>query len=468
MGRVLVVDDERSLRDVLEVLIASQGHSVLLAKSVDEARATIATNDLDLVVTDLRLEPRGDGLDVVAAARARPEPPEVIVMTAFGTRDKALEAHKRGALFYLEKGPHLATDMAVLVSHAIEKRKLQVENTSLRQVLKDRFALEGVVGKSEAMKEVLDLVVRIAPTKANILLIGESGTGKERIARAIHARSDRAAGPFVPLNCGAIPENLIESELFGHVKGAFTGADSTKQGLFDSARAGTIFLDEIGELPLSLQPKLLRVLQERRAKPVGAVQEIEIDARVVTATNRDLEGEVKAGRFREDLFFRLNVLQIDLPPLRVRREDIPLLAQTFLEKYSREYHRDVNSISPEAMAKLLAFGFPGNVRQLENVIERGVALSLGPVLDVAQLPREIALAEEQKGPPAVHSIAPGASFPESGVDLERLVESFEQGLIEQALQRSGGVKTKAAELLGLSFRQFRYKLAKYDRLSEKG
>jgi len=461
VGRVLVVDDEQSLRDVLEILVTSKGHNVVTAKSVDEAREIIRTRDLDLVITDLRLEPRGDGLDVVSAARAKAEPPEVIVMTAYGARDKALEAQKRGALFYLEKGPHLATDMTVLVDHAIGKRSLYIENETLRRALRGRFSLEGIVGRSAAMREVLDLVERIAPTKASVLLVGESGTGKERIARVIHARSDRKTGPFVPINCGAIPENLIESELFGHVKGAFTGADTEKMGLFGAAKGGTIFLDEIGELPLGLQPKLLRVLQERRAKPVGAVSEIEVDVRVVTATNRDLEGDAKAGRFREDLFFRLNVLQIELPPLRSRREDVPLLAATFLTKYATEYKRDVTQIAPEAMDRLLSFGWPGNVRQLENVIERGVALATGNTIGIQQLPRELRDVSDAAEVARVSMAAPNEPFPETGVDLERIVEEYEIRWIEQGMEKAGGVKTKAAELLGLSFRQFRYKLAKY-------
>lgn len=460
MGRVLVVDDEQSLRDVLEVLISSKGHGVRTAASVEEARRIVADEDFDLVITDLRLEPQHDGIEIVRAARAKTDPPEVILMTAFGTREKALEAQQAGALFFVEKGPHLATDMAVLVDHAIEKRKLQVENVTLRRVIQGRFRLEGIVGKSPAMKEVFDLVERIAPTKANVLISGESGTGKERIARAIHSHSERAKGPFVPINCGAVPENLIESELFGHVKGAFTGADTNKQGLFEAATGGTIFLDEIGELPLALQPKLLRVLQERKIKPVGAVAEIDVDARVVAATNRDLEAEVRAGRFREDLFFRLNVLQIDIPPLRNRVEDVPVLVQTFLERYSKEYKRPVASIEPEAMERLLAFHYPGNVRQLENIIERGVALANGPTLTLAQLPREVLAVEEGRQRPAV-AVDGGAPFPEEGVDLERLLENIEFRLIQQALERALGVKTRAAELLNLSFRQFRYKLAKY-------
>ncbi len=461
MGRVLVVDDEQSLRDVLEVLIASRGHRVQTAANVPDATKFIAMEDLDLVITDLRLEPGGDGLDVVRAARARPDPPEVIVMTAYGTREKAQQAIADGASFYLEKGPHLATDIEVLMSQAINKRRLQVDVESLRKVLGDRYGASGFAAKSPAFREVLELVERIAPLKATVLLTGESGTGKERVAKALHFGGVTRKGPFVPLNCGAIPENLIESELFGHVRGAFTGADTPKQGLFETARGGTIFLDEIGELPLALQPKLLRVLQERRMKPVGAVSELDVDVRVVAATNRDLEAEVRAGRFREDLYFRLNVLELHLPPLRQRREDIPLLVQQFVTKFAREYGRPVTGIAPEAMERLLAFAFPGNVRQLENIIERGVALSDAGLLTLAQLPKEMVAAEP--APARVMAVSGEQPFPDEGIDLERMVDDFEYRLIAQALERAQGVKTKAAELLGLSFRQFRYKLAKYER-----
>ena len=466
MGRVLVVDDEKSLRDVLEVLISSKGHAVLTAKNVGEAKTRLDSTDFDLVVTDLRLEPGGDGMDVVRHARSRRSPPEIIVMTAYGTRQKALQAQEYGALFYLEKGPHLATDMSVLVAQAVDKRKLQLENALLREQLLQRNRLEGVVGKSDAMKDVFELVERIAPTRANVLLVGESGTGKERIARAIHYHSNYAEGPFVPLNCGAIPENLIEAELFGHTKGAFTGADEAKPGMFEAAEAGTIFLDEIGELPLSLQPKLLRVLQERTVKPVGANVELEVDVRVLAATNRDLEAEVDAGRFREDLYFRLNVLQIDVPPLRERKEDLALLATTFLHRYSEEYHRDVDRISPAAMELLLGFMWPGNVRQLENVVERAVALSTGHVLDVAQLPKALRESEPLADDRRVKALDLDTAFPEAGVDLEQMLEDLESKLILAALDSADGVKTKAAELLGLTFRQFRYKLGKNERLRE--
>ncbi|MCA9550406.1 MAG: sigma-54-dependent Fis family transcriptional regulator [Myxococcales bacterium] len=465
MGRVLVVDDEQGLRDALEVLITSKGHVPTTAKSVAEAKDHLSRSFFDVVLTDLRLEPGGDGMDVVAAARAVEDPPEVIVMTAYGTREKAQLAISKGASFYLEKGPHLATDVQVLVAQAINTRRLQADNAQLRQALVGRFSVGGIVGRSEAMREVLDLVQRVGPLKTTVLITGESGTGKERVAKALHYAGE-TKGPFVPINCGAVPENLIESELFGHMKGAFTGADRDKEGLFEAARGGTLFLDEIGELPVQLQPKLLRALQERRIKRLGAVEEVPVEVRLVAATNRELEAEVRAGRFREDLYFRLNVVQIDLPSLRQRREDIPLLVSAFLRQFSEEYGREVLQVEPEAMERLLAFEYPGNVRQLQNIIERGVALAVGDTLRTTNLPKEVAHAES--APRRVISVQDDSAFPEEGVDLERLVEDFEYGLIARALEKAGGVKTRAAELLGLSFRQFRYKLSKFERRRDGG
>ncbi len=465
MGRVLVVDDEESLRDVLEVLISTKGHEVETAASVEEAKAHLQRSFFDLVVTDLRLEPGGDGMHVVEAARALEVAPEVIVMTAYGSREKAQRAISKGASFYLEKGPHLATDVDVLVAQAINTRRLQADNEQLRRALLGRYSVAGIVGKSEAMREALDLVERIGPLKTTVLISGESGTGKERVAKALHY-GGTTEGAFVPINCGAVPENLMESELFGHVKGAFTGAESNKLGLFEAAEGGTLFLDEIGELPLSLQPKLLRSLQERMIKRVGATVETPVNLRVVAATNRDLEEEVRAGRFREDLYFRLNVIQIDLPPLRRRAEDVPLLITTFLRQFSQEYGREVTSVDTAAMQCLLNFAYPGNIRQLQNIIERGVALASGHTLHTSHLPKEVVQAETQ--PRRVVSVKDDAQFPDEGVELDRLVEDFEYGLIAKALERANGVKTKAAELLGLSFRQFRYKLSKYEQRHGRG
>lgn len=460
MGRALIVDDEPGIRAALAAIVGELGHRVHSAGDLSTALSELDREHFDLVITDLRLSPTEDGMDVVRHARAKEVPPEVIVMTAYGTREKAQAAIALGASFYLEKSPHLATDVRVLVQQAITKRQLQFENEQLRRELFQRQSVGGIIGRSPAMKELLDVVERVGPIKVTVLITGESGTGKERIARALHGLGPGSEQPFVPVNCGAIPENLIESELFGHVAGAFTGADLDREGLFQAARGGTIFLDEVGELPLALQPKLLRALQERKVKRVGATKEEDVDVRIVAATNRDLEADAEAGRFREDLFFRLNVVQLDVPPLRQRREDIPLLAQHFVGYYAREYDRPARRVTPEALARLVEFSFPGNVRQLQNIIERAVALARDADITLEDLPKEIRSSEAQ--PSRVFSVKDEAEFPEEGVDFERLVLDFEHKLIDKALERAGGVKTKAAELLGLSFRQFRYKVSKFE------
>ena len=460
MGRILVVDDEQGIRDALEVLLGAKGHIVDTAYDLSGAGDALKAQPYDLVITDLRLSPEGGGIDVLELAKKYEDPPEVIVMTAFGTRELAQQAVAKGAAFYLEKGPHLATDVAVLAQQAVNKRQLEIENAVLRRTLLDSTGRTGIVGRSEAFLEVIDLVERLAPLKTTVLVCGESGTGKERVARALHECAAWSDGPFVPLNCGALPSSLIESELFGYEKGAFTGADEAKKGVFEAARGGTLFLDEVGEIPLALQPNLLRVLQERSVRRLGSTSEISIaDARVVAATNRDLEAEIADGRFREDLYFRLNVVQIDIPPLRERSEDIRALAEYFLQKFARAHGRPVHSIDPEAFELLMQFRYPGNVRQLENIIERGVALARGESLTKMELPK--ALREAGPEVPPIESVV--QAFPPTGVDLEKMVDAFELEWIERALEASGGVKTHAAELLGLSFRQFRYKLSKHRR-----
>lgn len=465
MGRVLIVDDEPGIRDALEALLMTRGHRVEVAASVEEARSALDRQPCDLVITDLRLGPAGDGMDVLETARALAEPPEVIVMTAYGSRERAQRAIGRGAAFYIEKGPHLATDVAVLAGQAVAKRELEAEILSLRRELLGATSRVGIIGKSEAILEVLDLVERVAPLRTTVLVSGESGTGKERIARSLHELAPWREGPFVPLNCGALPPNLIESELFGYVKGAFTGAEQDKIGVFEAARGGTLFLDEIGELPLELQPRLLRVLQEHSVRRLGSHEELGVpDVRVVAASNRDLEDEVAAGRFREDLFFRLNVVQLELPPLRERPEDVVALAEHFRSKYARAHGRNVTSIAPDALDQLTRFPFPGNVRQLENAIERGVALARGEMLTVEELPKAIREAPgSEAAAPADGTEGVPSAFPPGGVRLEELVEAYERAWMERGLEAAGGVKTRAAELLGISFRQFRYKLAKYRR-----
>lgn len=452
--RILIVDDERSMREFVSILLKKQGYTVELAESGDAAVPRIQSDAFDLVLTDLKMPGEHTGLDVLRIVKEHDPSVQVMLMTAYATHETAVQAMKDGALDYVTK-PFKVEELLVQVEKALEIRDLQRENFYLKQQLAERAGLHRLVGKSAAMRQVYDMVVRVAPTPTTILITGESGTGKELVARAIHESSDRADKPFVPVNCGAIPENLIESELFGHVKGAFTGAASEKKGLFSMANGGTIFLDEIGELPLSMQVKLLRVLQERRLKPVGAVKEETIDARVVAATNRDLKAMVSENTFREDLYYRLNVIQLTVPALRERREDIPPLVQHFLRKYTGEMSKNIVGIERSAMDLLLAYPYDGNVRELENIIERAVTLEIGELITVDSLPYHM-----QSG----GSLAQWTSdleIPDEGLELEAIVEKLERNLITKALRRTGGVRKEAAKLLGISFRSIRYRLDKY-------
>ncbi|HSN16013.1 MAG TPA: sigma-54 dependent transcriptional regulator, partial [Anaeromyxobacteraceae bacterium] len=369
MARILVVDDERSMREFLEILLRKQGHEVITADALPAALAAAGEGDLDLVITDLRLGD-GDGLELLGDVKARAPATEVVVITAYATAENAVQAMKLGAYDYVLK-PFKLDELQLVVAKALERRALVAENRALRHRV-GREEQE-IIGRSPAIAEVRAMVERVAIARTTLLVTGESGTGKEVVARAIHARAG-AAQPFVPVNCGAIPEGLIESELFGHERGAFTGAVGTKAGLFEVAGAGTLFLDEVGELPLPMQVKLLRALQERRIRRVGGNGDIAVAARIVAATNRELEAEVAAGRFREDLFYRLNVIQLRIPPLRERREDLPLFIGRFLEQFCGELGRPRMSLSPEAERLLLAWRWPGNVRELQNVIERAVTL----------------------------------------------------------------------------------------------
>jgi two-component system response regulator PilR (NtrC family) len=455
-ARVLVVDDEPSLRQMVRVLLQRAGHDVVEAGDVTAASDVIASAPVafDLIVTDL-IMPGGSGLDVIKRARERSPETQVLVVTAHATVETAVEAMRLGAYGYVEKPLDLATARAH-IEKALEKRAILRDNEQLRAITRSpRLALPEdllLVGRSRALEAALDLVRRAAQSKANVLITGESGTGKEVFARALHALSERKTRPMLVVNCGAIPGELLESELFGHERGAFTGAHARREGLFREAHGGTLFLDEIGELPLPLQVKLLRALQERKVRAVGASQEVAVDVRIVAATNRDLESEVKAGRFRQDLFYRLNVLRVSLPSLRERSEDIPLLAEHFRARFCQEHGRHFLVFSPEALAALVRYPFPGNVRELENAVERAVALASGTTIEVRDLPPEI----------AGHEATPNASvvLPEHGVNLEEYLTSIERALLAQALSRAGGVRTKAAALLGLSFRSFRYRLAK--------
>jgi two-component system response regulator PilR (NtrC family) len=454
VATILVVDDERSMREFLEILLGRLGHTVATADGLAAATARLAGGDVDLVITDLRLG-NESGLDVLRAAKAAGPATEVVMVTAFATTENAVQAMKLGAYDYLLK-PFKVDELKLVVGKALERRALLAENRVLRHQLGPRAARDPeLIGSSAAIEEIRAMVARVAAAPTTVLLSGESGTGKEVVARAIHGAGPRADRPFVAVNCGAIPEGLIESELFGHEKGSFTGATDRKAGLFEVAGSGTLFLDEIGELPQQLQVKLLRALQERRIRRVGGTTDLPFAARIVAATNRDLSAEVAAGRFREDLFYRLNVIQVRMPPLRERREDIPLFLAAFLQRFGIELGRPGLAFSPEAERLLLAHDYPGNVRELANVVERAVTLAAGPEIDVAVLPPAI------RGAVAPVPAAGAAELPAQGMDLQAHLDGIERVILEQALARAGGVKTDAARLLSLTFRSLRYRLAKY-------
>ncbi|HEY0710709.1 MAG TPA: sigma-54 dependent transcriptional regulator [Polyangia bacterium] len=451
-GDILIVDDERSMREFLAIYLRRGGHRVEAAPDAEAGRKAVAAREYDVVITDLRM-PDGSGLDILSDTKKAWPDTQVVVVTAFATAETAIAAMKAGAYDYLTK-PFKVDEVGLVVERALERRALRKQNVALRDEIKGRFKLERLIGKSPAMGRVFDVIRKIAPARTSVLLIGESGTGKELAARALHELSGRAGNEFVAVNCGAIPESLIESEFFGHVKGAFTGANTDRPGLFEAAHGGTIFLDEIGELPVPMQVKLLRVLQERKVKRVGGVQEKEVDVRVVAATNRDLEAEVEKGAFRQDLFYRLNVIQLRLPPLRERREDLPLLVDHFLRKFSAEHGRPLSGIEPDAMAAIMGHSFPGNVRELENLIERAVTLATGDRITADTLPRLSPMST------AGAHVDPAPGLPATGLDLEKVVEDFERGIIIKALEHTKGNRTEAARLLGVTFRSLRYRLSK--------
>jgi len=451
MSSILVVDDEPSMREFLEILLRKEGHEVALASDAQGALVRAGTGDLDLVITDLRLG-RDSGLDVLRGVKEQSPATEVVMVTAFATTENAIQAMKLGAYDYVLK-PFKVDELRLVVEKALERRALVAENRVLRRSVGPK--VHELIGRSSTIAEVREMIEKVAPARTTILVTGESGTGKEVVARAIHLRGARRGQPFVAINCAAIPEGLIESELFGHEKGAFTGASEAKPGLFEVAGSGTLFLDEVGDLPHAVQVKLLRALQERRIRRVGGSRDVPVAARIVAATNRDLSTEVQAGRFREDLYYRLNVIQLRIPPLRERREDLPLFLAHFLERFAAELGRPRARLSPEAEEILLAHDWPGNVRELANVVERAVTLSTGEVLEPGVLPPNL------RGRVAAVAVTGAATLPDSGMDLQSHLDAIERALLEQALARTGGVKTEAARLLSLTFRSLRYRLAKY-------
>ncbi len=457
--RILVVDDEASLRELLTILFEMEGYVVRTAASGEEAVDLLDPWAPDLILTDLNM-PGMNGRDLLRhvktrSAQTRKDLP-VILLTAFGTIEHAVAAMREGAFDYVAK-PFHNDELRSLVRKALDLNRLASDNALLRAELGHRYEIQGFVGSSPPMQAVFDLVRRVRGTRINCLVCGESGTGKEVLARAIHFGSERSGGPFVPVNCGAIPEALFESELFGYKKGAFTGAMRDKVGMFQAADGGTLFLDEVGEMPLTAQVKVLRALAERKVSPVGGTSEVPVDVRIVAATNRDLTAEVAAGRFREDLYYRLNVVQIDMPPLRDRAEDIPVLIQHFVERFGAEYGNRVSGITPEAARQLRSYPFPGNVRELQNIIERAVALEPGKLITPSSLPERV---HGSLGPaPTDETALP--EFPPDGIDLEARLGAVERRYIEKALAATHGNRTAAARLLGVTFRSLRYRLLKF-------
>ena len=452
-GTVLVVDDEPSMREMLFIMLKREGYDVVLADCGKAAVEILRRRPVDLLISDIKM-PDMSGVDVLRAARQIDDAIVCIMITAFKSTESAVEALRLGAHDYLDK-PFDVELLKKKVRQALEQRRLRDYT---------------ILGDSTQIRDVRDRIKRVAPTNSTILITGESGTGKELVARAIHSQSKRSARPFVPLNCGALPEALLESELFGHEKGAFTSADSTKKGLVEAAERGSLFLDEIGEMSLMMQVKLLRFLQERRFRRVGGTEEMDADVRVIAATNQDLAQMVETGDFRRDLFYRVNVIKVDVPPLRERKEDILPLAQHFIEKFNRQMGKELKGLAPSARRTLESYTWRGNVRELENVIERAVALEdyemvQAESLDLGDIPgldRRIVQHAFGEPSPSVSRASEGSErLPESGFVLEQHVQNIEREYLAQALQQAGGVKVRAAGLLGMTFRSFRYYLKKY-------
>lgn len=448
MSVILIVDDEPLQRDILRTILGGEGHEIHTASSGEEALQTARAFSPDVVLTDLKMEGM-DGIELIETLSAEPEPrrPTMIIMTAHGTISSAVEAIRKGAFDYLTK-PLDKDSLILTVRRAAEHTALLRENRHLQEELFGRFRIEGIAGKSRKMREVIDVLRKVSGSPATVLLTGESGTGKELVARAIHYNSPRRARPFIALNCAAIPENLFESELFGYEPGAFTGASSRRIGLFEAANGGTLFLDEIGDLPQMMQSKLLRVLQDKEIRRLGGKDALKVDVRIIAATNKDLERELSKGTFREDLFYRLRVVTIELPPLRERREDIPELVGFFVLRYNREFGRRVSGADEPALSALTDYGWPGNIRQLESVIERAVLMCDSGTINLKDIKSELRIAQP--------SGAPDLELTDEGINFEEL----EKELLRKAMAKANGVVAKAAKLLGMSYKTFWYRWEK--------
>jgi two-component system response regulator PilR (NtrC family) len=453
MHSILVVDDEPSIREFLQIMLAREGYEVACAEDGREAITLFEKSPFDVVLADIRM-PKSSGFEVLNRIKELSPGTKVIMITAYASFESAVESMKEGAYDYIAK-PFNVDEVKRTVSNALQSVRVPEDAVPRKREKGSLEYFEGIVSVSPEMHKIFDMIPKAASSKANVLITGESGTGKELVARAIHNHSPRREGPFVTMNCGGVPEQLLESELFGYTKGSFTGAVSDKIGLFQAAHGGTIFMDEIGDLPLPLQVKLLRIVQEKSFKPVGGTQEIRVDVRIISATNIDIEEMVINGAFREDLFYRLNVIQIRIPPLRERKMDIPLLARHFLKKYAQESGKEIRTISSYALKMLLDYSFPGNVRELENIVERSVALETSNII----LPESLTLSRYKNDIKKNELI--DADIPPEGIDLTEAVGTLEKHLLRKALQKTNGEIKKAAQLLHIPYRAIRYRLEKY-------
>jgi two-component system, NtrC family, response regulator PilR len=458
LPNILVVDDEKSICELLEITFRKEGHRVEVAQSVEGAKRKLESQIFDIIISDIRM-PGEDGVELLKFAKEIAPDSFFVLMTALPALDTAIAALNSGADRYVIKDHNHIDQLRRVVHEVSESLRWKKEAGYLRRELRRLTGLDNIIGQSPKMRAIFDLIQTVAPQSSRVLITGESGTGKELVARAIHENSARAQAPFITINCGAFPETLLESELFGYMKGSFTGANENRQGLFQAAHGGTLFMDEIGNMSLTMQVKLYRVLQEGKVRPIGSTEEADVDVRIIAATNKDFEKEIAEGRFREDLYYRLSVIPIHVPALRERREDIPLLARHFLERFRKEMEKPIEGISPEAMSKLEAYDWPGNVRELENTMERAVALESGPEISVRVLPdRILGYAPSSSG-----ALGAGANieFPEGGVDFEKVVAATERLYLQAALERAGGVRTRASELLKITYRSFRHYAKKH-------
>lgn len=453
-SRILVVDDEESIREFLEIMLRKEGFEVTTAEDGQKALDTIKKKSFDMVISDLQM-PNMTGIELLR--HVKDQFPDLLFMmiTAFGTTETAVEAMKLGAYDYITK-PFKIDEVRININNALRSKNLETENRTLKKELTKEYSFQNLVGNSETMHRIYEMVRRVSQTPTNVLVTGESGTGKEMVAKAIHYNGPLKDRPFVTVNCGAIPESLMESEMFGHKKGSFTGAIADKEGLFEVADGGTLFLDEVGELPLTIQVKLLRAIQERVIRRVGGTEDAKVEVRIIAATNRDLEDMVKKGTFRQDLFYRLNVINIKTPGLRERPDDIALLANHFLKKYNERLQKSVSGISAEAMDMLKKYDYPGNVRELENIIERTVALEGGATILPESLPPFVNTPSGRKLA-STHEIM----ITDEGLDLDKVMGQMEKELLIKAIHAAGGVKKRAAKLLNITFRSMRYRVEKY-------